>query len=109
MMDIETIVNNIYIAILVPKGSFELNQKLGSELPNLDFNTDDLELFNVKFSKIVKEALNKFDNVRYKNLKIDIEHKIVIVEVEILLEKGIKTRELKFQNIEGSDFKWQRI
>ena len=109
MMDIETIVNNIYIAILVPKGSFELNQKLGSELPNLDFNTDDLELFNVKFSKIVKEALNKFDNVRYKNLKIDIEHKIVIVEVEILLEKEIKTREIKFQNIEGSDFKWKRI
>lgn len=109
MMDIETIVNNIYIAILVPKGSFELNQKLGSELPNLDFNTDDLELFNVKFSKIVKEALNKFDNVRYKNLKIDIEHKIVIVEVEILLEKEMKTREIKFQNIEGSDFKWKRI
>lgn len=108
-MDIETIVNNIYIAILVPKGSFELNQKLGSELPNLDFNTDDLELFNVKFSKIVKEALNKFDNVRYKNLKIDIEHKIVIVEVEILLEKEMKTREIKFQNIEGSDFKWKRI
>lgn len=109
MVDIETIINNIYIAILLPKGSFELNKNLGSELPNLDFNTDALELFNVKFSKIIKEVLSNFDNVRYKDLKIDIEHKIVIVEVEILLEKGIKTRELKFQNIEGSDFKWQRI
>ena len=109
MVDIETIINNIYIAILLPKGSFELNKNLGSELPNLDFNTDDLELFNIKFSKIVKEALNNFDNVRYKNLKIDIEHRIVTLQVAVLLEKELKTRELKFQNIKGSDFKWKRI
>ena len=109
MVDIETIINNIYIAILLPKGSFELNKNLGSELPNLDFNTDDMELFNIKFSKIVKEALNNFDNVSYKNLKIDIEHKIVTLQVAVLLKKGIKTHELKFQNIEGSDFKWKRI
>lgn len=76
MMDIETIINNIYVAILLPKGSFELNKNLGSELPNLDFNTDDLELFNIKFSKIVKETLNDFDNVSYKSLKTDIEHRI---------------------------------
>lgn len=109
MMDIETIINNIYIAILLPKGSFELNKNLGSELPHLDFNTDDLELFSIKFSKIVKEILNNFDNVSYKSLKIDAEHKIVTIEIEILLEKATKIQELKFQNIEGSDFKWKRI
>ncbi|MBQ3876215.1 MAG: hypothetical protein II796_01625 [Oscillospiraceae bacterium] len=109
MIDIETIVDNIYIAMLLPKGSFELDKNFGSELPNLDFNTGDLELFNIKFSKIVKETLNDFDNVSYKSLKTDVEHKIVIVEVEILLEKETKIIELKFQNVEGSDFKWKRI
>lgn len=109
MIDIETIINNIYIAILLPKGGFELNKNLGSELSNLDFNTDDLELLNVKFNKIVKEALNNFNNVSYKSLKIDVQHRTVVVEVAILLEKEIKTQELKFQNIEGSDFKWKRI
>ncbi|MGN1034103.1 MAG: hypothetical protein ACI4PK_00670 [Oscillospiraceae bacterium] len=109
MMDIETIINNIYIVILLPEGSFELNKKLGSELPNLDFNTDDMELLKIKFSKIGKEALNNFDNVRYKDLKIGIEHKIVTLQAAVLLEKELKTHELKFQNIEGSDFKWKRV
>ena len=53
--------------------------------------------------------LNDFDNVSYKSLKTDVEHKIVIVKVEILLEKETKIIELKFQNVEGSDFKWKRI
>ncbi|GHU86572.1 hypothetical protein FACS1894198_6750 [Clostridia bacterium] len=96
IVDIDALLQSLYISVVVPKGSFSLNKRLGSNAFKLKpAKSGDLLKFKFEFDRVLRGVLLDFDDVQLQSIKYITEDDKAKVKLELLVEK--EKRELDFE------------
>jgi hypothetical protein len=95
--DADALLQSLYISVVVPKGSFSLNKKLGSNSFKLKpAKFGDLLEFKFKFERILRGVLLDFDDIQLQNIRYITTDDKVKVKLDLFIEEEEK-RELDFE------------
>jgi hypothetical protein len=94
IVDVDALIQSLYLSLVIPRGSFSLNEELGSNI--LKLKAGALKNFKFEFERILREVFFDFNDVMLQRIRYVDEEERITAQIDVLVDEEVRTLDFEF-------------